>query len=71
MEGGSDTTASTLLSFLMALIKYPHVLKKAQLEVDLVCGTERSPTFEDMKRLEYIKQCMTEVSLLLLLHAYD
>jgi cytochrome P450 len=36
MEAGSDTTASTLLTFVLALINYPRVLKEAQREVDLV-----------------------------------
>ncbi|RYP80176.1 hypothetical protein DL769_002589 [Monosporascus sp. CRB-8-3] len=34
MEAGSDTTASTLLSFLLAMIKYPEEFRKAQNEVD-------------------------------------
>jgi cytochrome P450 len=34
MEGGSDTTASSLLSFLFAMIKYPTALRKAQAAVD-------------------------------------
>ncbi|KAM6529366.1 hypothetical protein FALCPG4_007502 [Fusarium falciforme] len=60
MEGGSDTTASTLLSFLMAMMKHPDVLRKAQKEVDEICGLQRSPNFEDVVRLTYIRQCMTE-----------
>ncbi|GES61731.1 cytochrome P450 [Aspergillus terreus] len=36
MEGGSDTTASMLLSFLLAMTKYPKVFQKAQEEVDRV-----------------------------------
>ncbi|CAH0035241.1 unnamed protein product [Clonostachys rhizophaga] len=61
MEGGSDTTASTLLSFLMAMMKHPEVLRKAQKEVDEICGLQRSPNFEDVGKLTYVRQCMTEV----------
>jgi cytochrome P450 len=61
MEAGSDTTASTLLSFLLAMIKYPTEFKKAQEEVDEVCGSSRSPTAEDIDRLPFIKACMHEV----------
>lgn len=61
MEGGSDTTASTLLSFLLAMVKYPVVFQKAQQEVDRVCGTERSPTFEHLNQLPYVKCCVSEV----------
>ncbi len=61
MEAGSDTTASTLLSFILALTKHPEVLMKAQEEIDLLCGTERSPTIEDFGKLPYLTACMTEV----------
>ncbi|OGM48636.1 hypothetical protein ABOM_002069 [Aspergillus bombycis] len=61
MEGGSDTTASALLSFLLAMARNPRVLRKAQAAVDALCGTERSPTFDDMDNLPYIKHCVTEV----------
>ncbi|KAF7532399.1 hypothetical protein G7054_g7988 [Neopestalotiopsis clavispora] len=60
MEAGSDTSASTLLSFLLAMIKYPAEFKKAQMEVDQVCGSERSPTVEDIDRLPFLKACMDE-----------
>lgn len=38
MEGGSDTTSSALLSFILAMVKYPDVLKKAHEEAERVCG---------------------------------
>ena len=62
MEAGSDTTASTLLSFLLAMIKYPEEFRKAQKEVDQVCGSLRSPTSDDISRLPFIKACMDEAS---------
>jgi cytochrome P450 len=62
MEGGSYTTASTLLSFLLAMAKYPRVFRKAQEQVDSVCGTENSPFFEDLAQLPYVKHCVSEVS---------
>lgn len=61
MEAGSDTTASTLLSFLLAMIKYPKEFRKAQSEVDSVCGPLRSPTSDDLNFLPFIKACMDEV----------
>ncbi|KFA77552.1 hypothetical protein S40288_09469 [Stachybotrys chartarum IBT 40288] len=60
MEAGSDTTASTLLSFLLAMIKYPKELRKAQEEVDAVCGSSKSPTSNDIGRLPFIKALMDE-----------
>lgn len=61
MEAGSDTTASALLSFLLAMIKHPEVLKKCQSEVDAQCTTERSPSIEDIEHLPYVRACMNEV----------
>ncbi|MCJ1299231.1 hypothetical protein MMC08_002023 [Hypocenomyce scalaris] len=60
MEAGSDTTSSTLLSFLLAVIQQPEILEKAQKEVDAVCGTERSPAPNDLDKLSYLRACMTE-----------
>jgi cytochrome P450 len=65
MEAGSDTTASTLLSFILAMIKYPQTLQKAQAEVDAVCGDRRSPSFDDIKDLVYLKACMNEVTIII------
>ena len=61
MEAGSDTTSSTLLTFILAMTNYPHVLKKAQEELDTVCGTNRSPTTEDFGHLPYMTACISEV----------
>ena len=61
MEAGSDSTSSTLLSFILAMVKYPEVLKKLQAEVDAVCGDERAPTFEDMPELPFVQACVFEV----------
>jgi cytochrome P450 len=61
MEAGSDTTASTLLSFLLAMVKYPDSLKRCQEEVDEICGTQRSPSIEDFENLVYLRATMNEV----------
>jgi cytochrome P450 len=61
MEAGSDTTASTLLSFLLALASRPNVLRKCQEEVDQVVGLDRSPSAADLPKLQYIKAAMKEV----------
>jgi cytochrome P450 len=61
MEAGSDTTASTLFSFVLAMIAYPLAFEKAQEEIDRVCGTSRSPTSDDIKDLPYLRACMNEV----------
>ncbi|GAC72208.1 cytochrome P450 CYP2 subfamily [Moesziomyces antarcticus T-34] len=46
---GSDTTASGLAIFVMAMCKFPAVLRKLQDEIDSVCGGDRCmPTFADL-----------------------
>lgn len=62
MEAGSDTTASTLLSFLLAMVTHPEALNECQDEVDKRCGVRRSPAADDIEHLPYIRACMQEVS---------
>ena len=45
--GGSESTSNTLNWFFYYLIKYPHVQKKAQEEIDAVIGRDRMPVLED------------------------
>ena len=59
-EGGSDTTASIVTAFVQAMATYPDVQRKAQAEIDEVIGTDRSPTWQDYKRLPYVNQCVKE-----------
>jgi len=59
--GGSDTTASTLSAFFLAMTMYPEILKKAQSEVEVVVGNERLPTMEDREALPYVNAICTEL----------
>ncbi|KAL4968454.1 cytochrome P450 [Aspergillus stella-maris] len=61
MEAGSDTTSSMLLSFLLAVLENPDALRKAQADVDRVCGVERSPNMRDLEGFPYIEACMHEI----------
>ncbi|KAF5250652.1 hypothetical protein FOXYS1_14866 [Fusarium oxysporum] len=58
--GGADTTVSTISSFVLAMIAFPEVQKKAQAEIDSVTGGERLPTFEDQDRMPYINALCKE-----------
>ena len=40
-------------TFVMAMILYPDVQKKAQEEIDRVVGSDRLPDFQDRKSLPY------------------
>ncbi|KIJ23694.1 hypothetical protein M422DRAFT_195619, partial [Sphaerobolus stellatus SS14] len=52
--GGTDTTANTIQSFILAMILYPEVQKKAQKELDDVLGNQRLVEFGDMDSLPYV-----------------
>jgi cytochrome P450 len=58
---GSDTSSSTLITFVLACCAFPEVLPKAWEELDRVVGPHRSPTFDDEPNLPYVKAFMKEV----------
>ncbi|KAH7342128.1 O-methylsterigmatocystin oxidoreductase [Rhizoctonia solani] len=60
VAGGADTTISTLLMFILAMVLHPEVQKKAQAELDSVIGNARLPTFEDRAQLSYIERMVQE-----------
>ncbi|KIJ43724.1 hypothetical protein M422DRAFT_169557, partial [Sphaerobolus stellatus SS14] len=57
---GTDTTVDTLKTFLLAMVLFPEVQKKAQEELDSVLGGVRLPEFEDMKALPYTEAVYKE-----------
>ncbi|EJD39955.1 cytochrome P450 [Auricularia subglabra TFB-10046 SS5] len=58
--GATDTTASTVLAFVLAMVRYPEVQKKAQEELDRVVGPDRLPDFGDRKALPYVEATIRE-----------
>ncbi|KAL4787860.1 cytochrome P450 [Aspergillus varians] len=56
----ADTTVITLTSFTAAMLKFPHVQRKAQAEIDRVVGPSRLPTFSDRENLPYINALVKE-----------
>ncbi|KAK7740018.1 hypothetical protein SLS62_011161 [Diatrype stigma] len=59
LEAGSDTAASTLIGFVQAMVLFPEAQKKAQEEIDRVCG-DRLPTMDDEFDMQYIRGCVKE-----------
>ncbi|RWA13097.1 hypothetical protein EKO27_g2010 [Xylaria grammica] len=59
LEAGSDTSASTLIGFVQAMLIFPEVSKLAQAEIDDVCG-DRIPSLDDLPDLPYIRGCVKE-----------
>jgi len=56
---GSDTTVSTMSTFILAMLKYPDVQRKAQHELDRVLEGSL-PTFEDQDSLPYLTALVME-----------
>ncbi|KAG1879039.1 cytochrome P450 [Suillus subluteus] len=55
-----DTTEAVLMVFVLAMVLYPDIQKRAQAEIDSVIGRDRLPTFEDRASLPYIDAVMRE-----------
>ncbi|TFK31155.1 cytochrome P450, partial [Crucibulum laeve] len=58
--GGADTTVSALTTFVLLMILYPEVQKRAQAEVDSVTSG-RLPTLDDLAALPYIMAMVKEI----------
>ena len=48
-------------TFILAMLLYPEIQRKAQDELDVVTGRERLPTFEDRPRLPFVDAVCKEV----------
>jgi len=46
---------------MLAMALYPDVMRKAQLEIDVVVGGGRLPTFADAPKLPYLRAMVKEV----------
>ncbi|KAH9990432.1 cytochrome P450 [Russula vinacea] len=58
---GTDTTASSIMWFIVATLVRPEIQTMAQEELDAVTGRERLPTFEDRPRLPFVDAICKEV----------
>lgn len=63
VEAGTDSTAASLIWFIMAVILYPETLENAQKEVDSVVGAAGTamPTFANVNDLPYCFALVKEV----------
>lgn len=60
LEGGADTTSSTLQSFFMAMACFPETQRKAQQQIDAVVGPDRTPNWNDFEKIPYVTQIQKE-----------
>ncbi|OAX32334.1 cytochrome P450 [Rhizopogon vinicolor AM-OR11-026] len=58
--GAAETSTSTLLVFLLAMVLNPEVQAKAQAEIDRVVGKDRLPDFNDRPALPYMDALLRE-----------
>ncbi|KAH9929348.1 cytochrome P450 [Fomitopsis serialis] len=58
---GTDTTKTSLLTFILAMVLHSDVYQKAQDEVDRVIGSDRLPTLADRDDLPYVQCVLKEV----------
>ncbi|KZV67838.1 cytochrome P450 [Peniophora sp. CONT] len=58
---GSDTSATSMSWWTLAMIAYPDIQTRAQREIDAVVGRNRVPTYADMPHLPYISAMVKEV----------
>ena len=49
-----------MLTFFLAMVLNPEVMRKGQDELDRVIGKDNLPTFEDRSKLPYIDAICTE-----------
>ena len=59
--GGSDTIATTMGFWTLAMLAYPETQARAQAELDAVVGRTRLPTFADYPHLPYIRAMVKEL----------
>ncbi|KAH8118942.1 cytochrome P450 [Phellopilus nigrolimitatus] len=57
---GADTSHSTIVTFILAMVLNPEVQRRAQEEIDRVVGIDRLPTFEDKEYLPYVNAICKE-----------
>lgn len=55
IEAGSETTSQALNNTIVGLLSNPEAIIRAHEELDRVVGEDRTPTFEDIPDLPYIR----------------
>ncbi|XP_072272884.1 cytochrome P450 2W1-like [Pyxicephalus adspersus] len=61
MLGGTETTSTTLQWAILLMMKYPHIQKTVQDEIEEVIGLERPPRWDDQKCLPYCLAVVHEI----------
>jgi hypothetical protein len=59
-SGGVHNTLATFSNFIVAMMLYPEVARKAREEIDRVVGNERLPAVSDRDNLPYLECILLE-----------
>lgn len=64
-EAGTETTAVTIYTFLLAAASYPEMTSRAQAEIDhamdgQICAENSVPTFKDLQQMPYLAAVVKE-----------
>ncbi|KLO07685.1 cytochrome P450 [Schizopora paradoxa] len=59
--GGTDTSVTAIMTFILAMLKNPDKQQRAQREIDAVIGHDRLPNLSDWDSLPYVRAICTEV----------
>ncbi|KAI9435627.1 cytochrome P450 [Lactarius psammicola] len=57
---GTESTTSSIATFLLTMVLFPDVQKRVQAELDAVVGRKRLPTFDDRASLPYLEATIKE-----------
>lgn len=60
VEVGSHTSSTTMFNVILHLAAYPRTQRVAHEELMRVVGPNRTPTYDDVKDLPYIRACVKE-----------
>ncbi|CAK7218989.1 hypothetical protein SEUCBS140593_003741 [Sporothrix eucalyptigena] len=60
VEAGSETTATTINNWMLAMVLNPDIMKKGQEEIDRVVGPNRLPQWDDEPSLPYVRAMIKE-----------
>ena len=57
---GRDTTAGTLSFLFYELRRYPQIVARLRQEILDTLGTDRAPSYDDLKNMYYLQHCLNE-----------
>ncbi|KAG7451645.1 cytochrome P450 [Guyanagaster necrorhizus] len=57
---GAESSSAAMSWWMLAMVLYPDVQKRAQAELDMVVGRDRLPTFADYEYLPYVRAMVKE-----------